>query len=118
MDGLPSHVTLVVASNHPELLDRAAWRRFQLRLELPRPTQSMVQEWFQGLQERMEVPLGHSPRTLATKLKGLSFSEIEDFTEDVVRRYVLALPEADLKAIVAARLKQWQTRFSLVAESD
>lgn len=118
MDGLPSHVTVVVASNHPELLDRAVWRRFQLQLELPRPTQSMIEEWFQHLQERMEVSMGHSPRSLAAKLKGLSFSEIEDFTEDVVRRYVLALPEADLKAIVAARLKQWQTRFSLVAESD
>lgn len=30
IDALPSYVIVVAASNHPELLDRAAWRRFQL----------------------------------------------------------------------------------------
>ena len=43
MDGLPSHVTVGVANNPPELLDRAVWRRVLLRLELPRPpTQGMI----------------------------------------------------------------------------
>lgn len=37
IDSLPSHVVVVTATNHPELLDRAVWRRFQLRLELPPP---------------------------------------------------------------------------------
>jgi AAA+ superfamily predicted ATPase len=34
IDHLPSHVIVVCATNHAELLDRAAWRRFQLRLNL------------------------------------------------------------------------------------
>lgn len=38
IDSLPSHVVVIAATNHPELLDRAAWRRFQTRLELPMPT--------------------------------------------------------------------------------
>ena len=29
IDRLPSHVVVVTATNHPELLDRAVWRRFQ-----------------------------------------------------------------------------------------
>jgi len=29
IDALPSHCVVVTATNHPELLDRAAWRRFQ-----------------------------------------------------------------------------------------
>ena len=37
IDRLPSHVVVVTATNHPELLDRAVWRRFQLRLKLLRP---------------------------------------------------------------------------------
>ncbi|MCA8838275.1 MAG: AAA family ATPase, partial [Proteobacteria bacterium] len=32
VDDLPSHTIIIAASNHPELLDRATWRRFQLRL--------------------------------------------------------------------------------------
>jgi SpoVK/Ycf46/Vps4 family AAA+-type ATPase len=112
MDALPSHVTVVVASNHPELLDRAVWRRFQLRLEPPAPTPALIEEWFRRLQARLDTPMGHTPRSLAMKLKGLSFSEVEDFAEDVMRRYVLALPDADLKSITASRLAQWAARFN------
>ncbi len=37
IDALPGYVVVVTATNHPELLDRAVWRRFQMRLELPPP---------------------------------------------------------------------------------
>ena len=46
IDALPSYVVVVSASNHPELLDRAVWRRFQVRLELPRPRQGQIEDWF------------------------------------------------------------------------
>ena len=35
VDALPSYVVIVTASNHPELLDRAVWRRFQVRPAAP-----------------------------------------------------------------------------------
>jgi SpoVK/Ycf46/Vps4 family AAA+-type ATPase len=114
IDALPSHVVTVVASNHPELLDRAVWRRFQLRLELPAPTQPMLEEWFRRFQERLDHPLGFPPRSLAMRLKGLSFAEAEQFAEDVLRRHVLTLPESNLKQIVKTRLEAWQQRFSVV----
>ena len=46
-----------------------------------------------------------------------SAAELEEFTADVFRRYVLALPaadvkDADVKDIIARRLKQWQDRFT------
>ena len=50
--------------------------------------------------------------TLAKRLEGLSFSELEQFVLDVQRRYVLRLPDSHLRAIVGERLKQWQHRFS------
>src|SRR5580704_18134852 len=34
---LPPHVVVVCATNHPELLDRPVWRRFQIKLELAPP---------------------------------------------------------------------------------
>lgn len=37
IDRLPSHVIVIAATNHAELLDRAVWRRMQIRLSLPRP---------------------------------------------------------------------------------
>ena len=38
VDDLPSYTVVVAATNHAELLDRAAWRRFQVRLALDPPT--------------------------------------------------------------------------------
>ncbi len=113
IDALPSHVVVVTATNHAELLDRAVWRRFQLRLSLPAPTLAQKEEWFARFQARLEGPLGFSPKTLATKIQASSFSDLEQFCEDIQRRYVLSLPDANLKRIVAERLKQWQTRFTI-----
>ncbi|WP_454259815.1 AAA family ATPase [Pseudoxanthomonas mexicana] len=116
IDALPSHVVVVTATNHAELLDRAVWRRFQLRLELPAPTAAQKEEWFARLQSKLEVSLGMTPKMLAAKLDASSFSDLEQFCEDVQRRYVLALPEANLKQIVTDRLKQWRARFTLAQQ--
>lgn len=113
VDALPSYVVVVTATNHPELLDRAVWRRFQLRLRLPPPTPAQVQEWFRRFEERLGVKLGVASSTIGKRLRGLSFAEIEQFGLDVQRRYVLTLPDADIKRIVEERLKQWEHRFSL-----
>jgi len=113
IDALPSHVVVVTATNHAELLDRAVWRRFQLRLALPAPTAVQKEEWFARLEKRLGAPLGITPRTLSSKLQASSFSDLEQFCEDIQRRYILALPEANLKNIINERLKQWKLRFSV-----
>ncbi len=112
MDALPSHVIVVTASNHPELLDRAVWRRFQVRLHLPPPAVVEIEEWFLRFEKRLGKPLAIAPRTLAQSLKGLSFAEVEDFGLDIQRRFVLSQGEANIKNIVADRLKQWKSRFT------
>jgi SpoVK/Ycf46/Vps4 family AAA+-type ATPase len=113
IDALPSHVVVVTATNHAELLDRAVWRRFQLRLSLPAPSLAQKEEWFVRFQAKLEAPLGFSPKTLAMRIQAASFSDLEQFCEDIQRRYVLSLPTGNLKGIVAARLKQWQARFTI-----
>ena len=112
IDALPSHVVVVTATNHAELLDRAVWRRFQLRLNLPGPTTEQRTAWFERFQEHLGTSLGTSPKTLATKLKVSSFSDLEQFCEDVHRRYVLSLPNSDLHAVISDRLEQWKNRVS------
>lgn len=107
IDRLPAHVIVVCATNHAELLDRAAWRRFQLRLALNAPSRGSATRFLESLRARLG-DLGLAPRTLAERLSGASYAELEQFAIDVRRRYVLALPEADLKVIVRTRLDQWR----------
>lgn len=118
IDALPSYVVVVTASNHPELLDRAVWRRFQVRLELPMPRQAQIEEWFRRFEAQTGHPLPFSHRSLAMRLKGLSFAEIEDFGLDVLRRIVLDEPEADARRITEQRLRHWSKRFTLEHPHD
>jgi SpoVK/Ycf46/Vps4 family AAA+-type ATPase len=118
VDDLPSHVVVVTATNHPELLDRSVWRRFQVRLSLSPPAPKQAEEWFKRFAQRFDVALGHSPATLAKRLRGLSFSELEQFSLDVQRRYVLGLPDSDLRRIVTQRLKQWSERFTVNSNGE
>ena len=108
IDNLPSYVVVVTASNHPELLDRAVWRRFQVRLELPMPKQGQIQEWFRRFERKTGYKLGRSHRSLAQSLRGLSFSEVEDFGTDVVRRIVLNYPRDDVEKITEQCLRRWE----------
>lgn len=112
IDALPSHVVVVTATNHAELLDRAVWRRFQLRLSLPGPTIEQRVAWFERFQDRIGASFGMSPKTLAMKIKISSFSDLELFCEDIHRRYVLSLPKSDLHAVIRDRLEQWKNRVS------
>lgn len=110
IDRLPAHVIFVGATNHSELLDRAAWRRFQVRAELDSPSRSQATRYLARLAERFGGDLGFTPRTLADKLAGASFAELEEFALDVRRRAVLELPDTDVRRIVKERLENWRSQ--------
>lgn len=112
IDRLPPHVILIGATNHSELLDRAAWRRFQIRIELESPSRDRATKFLEKLASRFGGDLGFSPRTLADKLAGASYAELEEFALDVRRRAVLALPEPNLRNIVQERLEHWRQQAS------
>jgi ATP-dependent 26S proteasome regulatory subunit len=108
IDRLPPHVIVVCSTNHSELLDRAAWRRFQLRLELPAPSRAEATQFLEALAVRLGGDLGLAPRTLADKLPGASYAELEQVAVDIRRRLVLALPDGNLAEIARTRIEQWR----------
>lgn len=110
IDDLPSYTIIAGATNHPELLDRASWRRFQLRLALPMPTSQALAIYIENFTRRFEEPLGHSPATIAKQLGRISYAEVEQFCLDLQRRHILSLQEKTLKRIAAEQLAIWNTR--------
>ena len=112
IDRLPSYVVVVVATNHPELLDRAVWRRFQARLTLPPATRAGIVAFLDRWVERTGVGLSFSHRTLADKLHGCSFAEIEEFVTTVQRRVVLSGPDNDGRSVVRSCLDQWKDQIA------
>ncbi len=109
IDALPNHVIVIGATNHPELLDRAVWRRFQIRVELPSPTKLGLIEWFNRFERRIKTPLGYSAARLAQEMSGANFAEVEEFGKTIFRQFVLSQPNANMKKIVTQSMKQWKT---------
>lgn len=110
-DLLPDYVVFVAASNHPELLDRAVWRRFQVRIELPPPTQKQLCVLIDAVSERCGTKFGYSTQTIAGALRGASYSEAEQFCLDIARRAALSNQGGNAREITGRRLKQWRARL-------
>lgn len=117
IDALPAYVVVIVATNHPETLDRAVWRRFQLRAQLPSPTLAQATRWFSRWATLQNIKLPLAAKTLAEGLKAKNYAELEEFCLDVMRRKVLAGPDVDLKKIFTERLTQWKGRAVGEAEA-
>lgn len=104
IDALPSYTIVIAATNHDALLDRAAWRRFQLRLSLPKPSRRDLEMWFKHFESRVGFDFGLEPSTLAKKLLGKSFAEAEEFALSVYRKYILRIPSGNVKEITQNEL--------------
>lgn len=104
IDALPSYTIVIAATNHDALLDRAAWRRFQLRLSLPKPSRRDLEMWFKHFESRVGFDFGLEPSTLAKKLLGKSFAEAEEFALSVYRKYILRIPNCNVKEITQNEL--------------
>ena len=109
---------VVAATNHAELLDRAAWRRFQVRLLLNPPTRRELAAYIARFAATLDEPLGRTAETIAKSLGAISYAEAEEFCRDVRRRSTLALGEQPLKAIVTDRLTLWAERSHASARQE
>lgn len=110
VDRLPSHVVVVAATNHPELLDRAVWRRMQLRMTLPQATRAGKVEWLRAWSARTGVEFGMSERTIADRLGEISYAELEDFAHDVQRRMILDGFDASASSVTTRLITAWGNR--------
>ena len=104
IDKLPSYVIVIAATNHPELLDRAVWRRFQVKVELPKPSANLIEHFIKDFEINHDLKTGFRPSTIASKMSGLTFSEISEIFDDIRRKYVLSLPNGNMKTITKNRL--------------
>ena len=110
VDELPSYSMVIAATNHSELLDRAVWRRFQLRLELPAPSKRELIRYFERFFASNKGRSSVSPSEIANRLGAVSYAEAEEFALDVLRRDVLTMNKRPLKQIVEEQLSNWEVR--------
>ncbi len=111
LDDLPSYCVLVGATNHPELLDRATWRRFELRLNLDAPTSDQMTSYFSSHLATFAGPLGYTAKRLFEAVSPKNYSEAEAFFLDVKRRFILAQGARDIRSILDERVKAFTSTW-------
>jgi SpoVK/Ycf46/Vps4 family AAA+-type ATPase len=90
-------VLLIGATNHPDELDAAVWRRFDEILSFPRPDEEMRRQIFEIVTQHVEVA-DFDPAELARLTDGLTGSDLR-----------LVLREAVLEALLYDRMELTQT---------
>ncbi|MEQ1708783.1 MAG: ATP-binding protein [Terricaulis sp.] len=110
IDELPATCLLIAATNHPQMLDEAVWRRFQIRLELPTPSDADIQAYF----KEAVAPAGRVPaagiKLLLQALGQASYSDAEELALSVRRRVVLEGKSKTLTAIADEAHNEWLLR--------
>lgn len=81
MDTMPRHCVLIAATNHPELLDRAVWRRFLQKVEVGMPKENALEDLirlFCGEGQDKIVNQILNTKGLITVFEGMSPSDLKN----------------------------------------
>lgn len=99
IDTLPSYSIAIGATNHPELLDRAVWRRFQVKIDFPNPNKEDLKRWVRMFFSRYQIPISKYESNVVQHLNGHSYAEAEIWGMTFVRRYILSSPVKNTEAL-------------------
>ena len=95
IDDWPSSGLLIAATNHPNLLDPAIWRRFEMIVEFENPSTFQAKELIKDLITQHVEDADKWANILSIVFKGKSFSDIERLV--TIARRSSAIKETDLE---------------------
>ena len=82
---------LIAATNHAQMLDKAVWRRFQTVIELPKPGKDEIRRYITQFPKVADESRINEPqwRTIIDLMSDLSYSDIKDVVQNVLKKAVL-----------------------------
>jgi SpoVK/Ycf46/Vps4 family AAA+-type ATPase len=89
IDNFPNKALLICATNHPEVLDIALMRRFQLRIHYTMPSQEVLDEYYSSILSKFPAEHQNIPRKY-----DVSFAEAKDYALTLIKSYLLKEWEA------------------------
>lgn len=110
LDQMPSYVVVIAATNHAELLDRAVWRRFQMRMAFPAPNKKQIENFLDRIISCWPEEPSLTIRRIANKLGTASYAEVLEVCQNTRRRHVLGLGNVRIDDALATELDLWSAR--------
>lgn len=105
IDDWPHTGLLIAATNHPDLLDPAVWRRFEMIIEFPMPTSEQIH---QSVVAALETRVSNLDliEVVTLVLNGLSFSDVDRELRLIIRQAVMSSNPIDdaLRDFVRSRV--------------
>lgn len=95
VDDWPASGLLLAATNHPELIDPALWRRFDLVLEFKLPETKQIKQSIERFAGDESLLIGRWLDVLSYAFQGASFSDIERTLQRFRRTLALGGPRLD-----------------------
>lgn len=117
IDDWPSSGLLIAATNHPDLLDPAIWRRFEMVIDFPMPSPLQVR---QSVATFLGSRMGDSnlQEALSIALEGSSFSDVARELQRLIKQSVMESSplEDTLRTFIRAKMANFKpTKRKLVA---
>lgn len=126
LEDWPSHSILVAATNHPELLDKAIWRRFDITIEIPLPDEKtrlkLIEHFFMDTQN--DIKINNASKMLALLTEGMSPADITKICEKAKKQvlmYNVALEKAiilEVAYMTTDKSLEFNKRFSKIARAE
>lgn len=88
IDYLPHHTLLIAATNHPEIIDNALLRRFQLRFQFEMPDPALLDTYY----DQILQPFPAHTQDIVRKYE-ISFAEAKDYAFTQVKKTLIAALE-------------------------
>ncbi len=84
IDYFPNNALLICATNHPEIIDMALLRRFQLNIHFEMPNTTVLDSYYDKLLTAFPKQFQQIPRKY-----NLSFAEVKDYTFTMVKSLLI-----------------------------
>lgn len=94
IDYYPENALLLCATNHPEIIDTALLRRFQLKINYKMPSKEFLDDFYDSLLSKFPEDLKHIDRQY-----NVSFAEAKDYAFTVVKGKLIKKLEAEVQAV-------------------
>lgn len=96
IDDWPASGLLLAATNHPDLLDPAVWRRFEMKVEFPMPEREAIYVLVNDLLQPYEKKADNWAKILSVALQGQSFSDVRQSVERARRAAAISGDALDI----------------------
>lgn len=117
LDSLPENSVVIAATNHPQLLDLAIWRRFPYKIEIDTPDDDVrAAMWLHFLYEDARDKR-HEAKLLAAISGGMNGADLENLALTARRQSVLESKGLDLASIGWAAMHSRERPLALPSKA-